>query len=287
LLFDRFFLYLTLHFDPDEVPMLRSPAVAGRFYAAEPERLRNQVEQYIEKDLPRQPARALVCPHAGLIYSGPVAGAVYSRTQLPDTIVVVGPNHTGLGPPVSVYGEGGWTMPNGTVLIDRGLAAAVMERCPLAESDTEAHRFEHCIEVQLPFLQYFHPAASIVPVIMMSIELRVCQQLGEAMADAIVDAGRPVLLIASTDMSHYEPDAVARKKDRWAIDEILSLDPVGLHRVIREKQISMCGFAPTVAVLFAALRLGAKQATLVKYMTSGETGGDYNEVVGYAGFLIQ
>lgn len=267
--------------------MLRSPAVAGRFYSADPERLRIQVEQCIEKIPHRQPARALVCPHAGLIYSGPVAGAVYSRIQIPDTLLIVGPNHTGLGPPVSVYGEGGWTMPNGTVPIDRDLAAAVLERYPLAESDTEAHQFEHCIEVQLPFLQYFQPDASIVPVIMMSIDLRVCQQLGEAMADAIMDAGRPVLLIASTDMSHYEPDAVARKKDRWAIDKILSLDPVGLHRVIREKQISMCGFAPTVAVLFAALRLGAKQAQLIKYMTSGETGGDYNQVVGYAGLLIQ
>ncbi|HEY5594843.1 MAG TPA: AmmeMemoRadiSam system protein B [Nitrospiria bacterium] len=266
--------------------MLRSPAVAGRFYSAAPEQLRNQVEQYIEKDQPRQPARALVCPHAGLIYSGPVAGAVYSRVQIPDTLLLIGPNHTGLGPPVSVYGNGGWTMPSGTISVDGGLAAAVLERCPLAESDTEAHQFEHCIEVQLPFLHYFRPDVSIVPVIMMSIDLRVCRQLGEAMASAIMDAGRPVLLIASTDMSHYEPDAVARKKDQWAIDEILSLDPVGLHRVIREKEISMCGFAPTVAALFAALRLGAKQAKLIKYMTSGETGGDTNHVVGYAGLLI-
>jgi len=177
-------------------------------------------------------------------------------------------------------------MPNGTVSIDHSLAAAVLERCPIAEADTEAHQFEHCLEVQLPFLQYFRPGASIVPVIMMSIDLRVCQQMGEAMASAILEAGRTVLLIASTDMSHYEPDAVARKKDRWAIDEILSMDPVGLHRVVREKQISMCGFAPTVAVLFAALRLGAKQAQLVKYMTSGETSGDRDHVVGYAGLLI-
>jgi AmmeMemoRadiSam system protein B len=266
--------------------MLRSPAVAGRFYAANPERLRSQVEQFVEKDQPRQPARALVCPHAGLVYSGSVAGAVYSRTQLPDTILLIGPNHTGLGPPVSVYDEEDWSMPNGTVSIDRRLAASLLERCPLAESDTEAHRFEHCIEVQLPFLQYFRPDVSIVPVIMMSIQLGTCRQLGEAMAAAILETGRPVLLIASTDMSHYEPDGVARNKDRQAIDEILSMDPVGLHRVIREKEISMCGFAPTVATLFAALRLGATQATLIKYMTSAETGGDNNRVVGYAGLQI-
>jgi MEMO1 family protein len=288
LLFGPCFLYFKTrnHLTLDEDSMLRRPAVSGQFYARAPEQLRHQIEQYIEKDQPRQPARLLVCPHAGLIYSGPVAGAVYSRVQLPNTILLIGPNHTGLGPQVSVYGEGGWSMPNGTVSIDRDLAAAVIERCPLAEFDTEAHQFEHCIEVQLPFLQYFQPDLLIVPVIMMSIELAVCQQLGDAMADAILEAARPVLLIASTDMTHYEPDATARQKDRWAIDEILSLDPVGLHRVVREKQISMCGFAPTVAALFATLRLGANQANLIRYMTSGETGGDYNQVVGYAGIVI-
>lgn len=266
--------------------MLRRPAVSGRFYARAPDQLRHQVEQYIEKDLPRRPARLLVCPHAGLTYSGPVAGAVYSRVQVPNTILLIGPNHTGLGPEVSVYREGGWSMPNGTVPIDRDLAVTLVERCALAEFDTEAHKFEHCIEVQLPFLQYFQPDLLIVPVIMMSIDLAVCRQLGEAMADAIREAARPVLLIASTDMTHYEPDATARKKDRWAIDEILALDPVGLHRVVREKQISMCGYAPTVAALFATLRLGAGQAHLVRYMTSGETGGDTNQVVGYAGIVI-
>jgi hypothetical protein len=244
------------------------------------------VEQYLEEDQVREFTRAMVCPHAGLVYSGPVAGAVYSRVQLPDTLLLVGPNHTGLGPPLSVYAEGSWSMPNGAVSIDQRLATDLLERCPQALADTEAHRFEHCLEVQLPFLQYFRPEAAIVPVIMMSTELAVCRALGEAMAAVVLETARPVSIVASTDMSHYEPDAVARRKDRWAIDEILALDPVGLHRVVREKRISMCGFAPTVAVLFAALRLGAKQAKLVKYMTSGETTGDYHQVVGYAGVLI-
>jgi AmmeMemoRadiSam system protein B len=266
--------------------MLRNPAVAGQFYVAAPQLLRNQVEQYLEKDQVREFARAMVCPHAGLVYSGPVAGAVYSRVQLPDTLLLIGPNHTGLGPPLSIYAEGSWSMPNGRVPIDHRLAADLLERCPQALSDTEAHRFEHCLEVQLPFLQYLRPAAAIVPVVMMSTELAVCQALGEAIAAVLLDTARPVSIIASTDMSHYEPDAVARRKDRWAIDEILALNPVGLHRVVREKQVSMCGFAPTVAALFAALRLGAKQAKLVKYMTSGETSGDYDQVVGYAGLVI-
>lgn len=266
--------------------MFRSPAVAGQFYAAAPELLRNQVEQYIEKDHVREFAPAMICPHAGLVYSGPVAGAVYSRVNLPDTLLLVGPNHTGVGPPLSIYSEGGWSMPNGRVSIDHRLAADLLERCPQALSDTEAHRFEHCLEVQLPFLQYFRPAATIVPVIMMSTELAVCRALGEAMAAVVLESARPVSIIASTDMSHYEPDAIARRKDQWAIDEILALNPIGLHRVVQEKRISMCGFAPTVAVLFAALRLGAKRAKLVKYMTSGETSGDYDQVVGYAGILI-
>ncbi|HUK56025.1 MAG TPA: AmmeMemoRadiSam system protein B [Nitrospiria bacterium] len=266
--------------------MVRSPAVAGQFYPAAPEQLRNHVMQCLEKDAIRESARAVVCPHAGLVYSGPVAGAVYSRVQLPDTVLLVGPNHTGFGPPLSIYAEGRWNMPNGAVSIDHRLAADVLTRCHQAESDTEAHRFEHCLEVQLPFLQYLHPTVAIVPVLMMSTELAVCRDLGEAMATAVTEAHRPVLIIASTDMSHYEPDAVARRKDHWANNEILSLNPIGLHRVVREKQISMCGFAPTVAMLFAVLRLGAKQAKLVKYMTSGEASGDYNRVVGYSGFLI-
>ncbi|MBI3609469.1 MAG: AmmeMemoRadiSam system protein B [Nitrospirae bacterium] len=266
--------------------MLRTPAVAGRFYAANPEPLRAEVERCIENDQPRRSARALVCPHAGLIYSGRVAGAVYSRVRLPDTVLLIGPNHTGIGPPVSVYADGDWGMPNGTVPVNRDLAAAVLNRCPVAESDTEAHRDEHCIEVQLPFLQYFRPDVTIVPVVMMSIELTACRMLGEAVADAVLESGQSALIVASTDMTHYEPDAVARKKDQWAIDKILSLDPAGLHRVIREKQISMCGFAPTAAALFAARRLGAGRARLVRYMTSGETSGDYDQVVGYAGLVI-
>lgn len=266
--------------------MSRSPAVAGQFYAAAPQQLRNQVEQYLEANSVRESAKAIVCPHAGLVYSGPVSGSVYSRIQLPDSLLMIGPNHTGLGPPLSVYTEGSWDMPNGRVSIDHGMAADLLARCPLAQPDIDAHRFEHCLEVQLPFLQYLRPSAAIVPVVMMSTALEACRDLGEAMASVVSESDRPILMIASTDMSHYETDAVARKKDRCAIDQILALDPVGLHRVIREKQISMCGFAPTVATMFAALHLGARRAELVRYMTSGETSGDYNRVVGYAGFLI-
>ncbi|HLB94688.1 MAG TPA: AmmeMemoRadiSam system protein B [Nitrospiria bacterium] len=268
--------------------MLRPPAVAGQFYPSSPESLRKQVEAFILPHQPKQSAMALVCPHAGLIYSGPVAGAVYSRILIPETIVLVGPNHTGLGAHVSVYNRGAWRMPQGTIEINGALADAVLDQSRFADADMEAHRLEHCIEVQLPFLQHFHQDLTIVPIVMMSIDLAACQDLGEALASAIRSHAKPggVLMIASTDMTHYEPDSVARDKDRWAVDQILALNPPGLHQIVKDKQISMCGFAPTVAVLYSALRLGAKHAQLIRYMTSGETSGDYEQVVGYAGLII-
>ncbi len=268
--------------------MLRPPAVAGQFYPSSPESLRKQVEGFILPHQPKQSAIALVCPHAGLIYSGPVAGAVYSRILIPETIVLVGPNHTGLGAPVSVYNRGAWRMPHGTIEINSTIAEAVLDQSRFADADIEAHRHEHCIEVQLPFLQYFHQDLTIVPIVMMSIDLAVCQDLGEALASAIRSHAKPggVLLVASTDMTHYEPDPVAREKDRLAIDAIRALNPPGLHQIVKDQQISMCGFAPTVAVLYSALRLGAKHAQRVRYMTSGEISGDYEHVVGYAGLII-
>jgi AmmeMemoRadiSam system protein B len=268
--------------------MLRPPAVAGQFYPAAPENLRKQLEGLIPPDQPKKLAIALVCPHAGWMYSGPVAGAVYSRVLIPKIAIIVGPNHTGLGAHVSVYKNGAWEMSCGTIPVHTALAEAILEQSRFADEDTEAHRFEHAVEVQLPFLQYFRRDLSIVPIVMMSIELEVCRDLGAAMAKAIQShpAADPVLLVASTDMTHYESDPVAREKDAAAVDRILALDPEGLHQVVRERQISMCGFAPTVSVMYAALRLGAKRAQLIRYMTSGEITGDKDHVVGYAGLIV-
>jgi len=270
--------------------MLRKPAVAGLFYSSSPEALADEVDRCMDRSVQPQPAIAAVSPHAGLMYSGPVAGSVYSRIALPDTVILIGPNHTGIGPAVSVYPEGAWQMPFGAVSIDRALAQQVLARCPHAEADTSAHQREHCLEVQLPFLQDRHRRISIVPIVLGTRDPALCRAVGECLA-AIVSAagsavgGRP-LLVASTDMNHYESDAATREKDRHAITAIARLDPEGLDAAVTEHRISMCGIAPTLAVLHAARRLGATGATLVDYATSADRGGDRDRVVGYAGFTI-
>ncbi len=269
--------------------MLRSPAVAGLFYSSSAEALADEVARCLDRSAQRQRAIAAVSPHAGLMYSGLVAGSVYSRLALPDTIILIGPNHTGIGPAVSVYPEGAWQMPGGAVSIDRDLAQQVLARCPHAEADTSAHQQEHCLEVQLPFLQHGNRHIRIVPIVLGTRDPALCRSVGESLA-AIVSAtdaagGRP-LLVASTDMNHYESDAVTREKDRHAIAAIAGLDPEGLDAAVIDHRISMCGIAPTLAVLHAARGLGATGATLVNYATSADRGGDRDRVVGYAGFTI-
>lgn len=266
--------------------MIRQPAVAGQFYQASPEKLRKQVEDCLEPTAPKQKAIAIVVPHAGLIYSGSVAGSVYSRVVLPHILILIGPNHTGLGSPISVFPEGEWEMPNGPVMIDQDLAEALAERSSHVERDVQAHLYEHCLEVHLPFLQCLLQDFKIVPIVMMRGDLEICQDLGRTLAEIIRGSGKPILLVASTDMTHYETDRSAREKDRAAIDQILNLDAEGLYRVVKERKISMCGYAPTVTVLAAAIELGARHTNLIRYTTSGEVSQDYNHVVGYAGIIV-
>ncbi len=281
--------------------MLRHPAVAGQFYQDTPERLRNQVASYLVQGLERKQAIAVLAPHAGLMYSGPVAGAVYSTVAIPDAVILIGPNHTGLGAPVSLMAEGTWETPLGSVAIDTALAKDILARSAHVRSDTLAHLREHSLEVQLPFLQYLKPEFTFVPIQMLDVRLETCLELGRAVAGAIreyrsaIDEGRRmkdeakqggVLLVASSDMSHYEQAAVAKEKDFKAIDAILRLDPEGLYRAIRSYDITMCGFGPATAVLTAAKLLGASRAELVKYANSGDVSGDYDQVVGYAGIVI-
>jgi hypothetical protein len=270
--------------------MRRPPAVAGLFYSASAAALDDEVAGCLDESVTPRPAIAAVSPHAGLMYSGPVAGSVYSRIVLPDTAILVGPNHTGIGPAVSVYPEGAWQMPGGAVSIDRDLARDILARCPLAEADTSAHQREHCLEVQLPFLQSRRRTIRIVPIVLGIRDPNLCRAVGESLAAVLArhaDApgGRP-LLIASTDMNHYESDAVTREKDRHAIAAIERLDPAALDAAVTGHCISMCGVAPALAVLHAARSMGATGATLVRYATSGDRSGDRERVVGYAGFTI-
>ncbi len=267
--------------------MKRQPAVAGQFYPSSPAKLSEQVGSYVTTDAEKEDAVGIVSPHAGLVYSGRVAGAVFSRIRFPHTFILIGPNHTGLGSPVSIMSAGVWRIPTGEVKIDERLAERLKDRCSIVTEDHYAHAMEHSLEVQLPFIVYFSPDVQIVPVTMMTDSLEACRLLGEAVAGVIENTDYPVTIVASSDMSHYVSDSVARKKDAKAIERIEALDPEGLFMTVKNEGISMCGAVPVTAMLFAAGRLGAGEARLVKYMTSGEVSGDYDYVVGYAGIIVK
>jgi len=267
--------------------MKRKPAVAGQFYLASPSGLSREIQRYVDAPAIKEKAIGIVSPHAGLMYSGAVAGALFSRIELPHTVILIGPNHTGRGRPISIMTQGEWEIPTGSLKIDSALTKKIIYRSKVIEEDSVAHSMEHSLEVQLPFILHFSPETMIVPIVMMLDSLDTCREVGLSMADAIKDTEYPVTIIASSDMTHYEADSVARTKDKKAIDKILALDPEGLYKVVMEERISMCGIAPTTAMLYAAQKLGSKEAQLVKYMTSGDVSGNYSHVVGYAGIIVK
>jgi MEMO1 family protein len=269
---------------------VRHPAVAGRFYPRDPEDLRAEALGYLGQSdsANRVPVRAVGCiaPHAGYMYSGHVAGAVFARVEIPRRCIVMCPNHTGVGRALAILSEGAWETPLGEVPIDGELAAALKQRFPALEEDAAAHRAEHAAEVELPFLQLRQPELRFVPIALGTGQFEPLEQLGRALAEVIAAQKDPVLMVASSDMNHYESDAITRVKDHRAIERILTIDPRGLYDVVTQQNISMCGFGPAVAMLTAARGLGAKSAELVKYATSGDVSGDRNMVVGYAGVVV-
>ncbi len=268
--------------------MRRQPAVAGTFYPAEPDVLTRDLRQLIKQPetVPGPRALALMVPHAGYIYSGGVAAATYSAAALSRRIVILGPNHTGVGEPIAVFDEGAWDLPLGEVPIDEPLARSLLSHCPAARPDARAHLREHSLEVQVPFLMHMLEKISLVPVCVGTLRLPLLLDLGRALADAIQETDGEVLIVMSSDMSHYIPAAEAEKLDRMALERVLAIDPEGLHRVVVEREISMCGIAPTVAGLEAARRLGAREARLIAYANSGDRSGDYESVVAYAGVAV-
>ena len=266
--------------------MRRPPAVAGQFYFDDPSRLSQQVGQYINRKARKDNALGIVVPHAGLVYSGAVAGAVYSAIEFPKTFIMLGPNHTGLGSHISLVDTGEWEVPTGTVKIDRRLAGRILLNTSAATRDTQAHIFEHSLEVQLPFMTYISKETSIVPIALRSISFDACKSLAEAIVMAVRSVDYPVTILATSDMSHYHPDKTVRLKDKKVIDKIIAIDPEGLYDSVIHENISMCGCLPITVMLTAAKLLGANSAHLVKYTTSGEVSGDYDNVVGYAGMII-
>lgn len=266
--------------------MIREPIVAGQFYPGSPSSLEAQIKRFVDEKALKEEVIGLVLPHAGYIYSGPVAGAAMSRTQFKDTFIILGPSHTGHGRPFSIMTEGTWKTPLGEVGIDSQLGKEILTRSTHLEEDHVAHLYEHSIEVQIPFLQYFKRDIKIVPIVLSHSTAAVYKEIGKGIADAIKELNAEVVIIASSDMTHYEPQELAGRKDTQAIDAILELNEDELLRRIEELHISMCGYAPTISLISAAKELGAKRAELVRYQTSGDVTGDYTSVVGYAGILI-
>ena len=265
---------------------VRSPAVAGRFYPADPGELEREIGACLGAGAGRkEPAVAVVVPHAGYVYSGSIAGATFSRVSAPDRAVVIGPNHSGRGARRSLFPSGSWDLPGGGLRIDSELAERLLAGTAL-EPDTEAHRLEHSIEVELPFLRALAHDMPFVPICLARLTLAECRELGKSVARVVEKSIGRTLVVASTDMSHYLPADAARELDLRAIERIQNLDPEGLYRVVTELDISMCGFVPTTVSLFAARALGATRASLVRYGHSGERSGDFTRVVGYAGFVL-
>lgn len=270
----------------------REPAVAGRFYPSAPAALEREVLGYLG-ELEPGPARAVVVPHAGYVYSGAIAGQAYRRVRVPETAVVLCPNHTGRGPRLALFDGDAFCIPGATVSIDRPLSDALVASAQRAdlplERDRTAHEREHSAEVQVPFLVALRADVQLVPLCLARLSWAECAALGAALAGVIAtrrEQGSDVLLVASTDMSHYIDATTARRLDGLALDRIAALDPEGLLRVVEERGISMCGVIPTTVALVAAAHLGATQASVVAYGNSGQTSGAHERVVGYAAALV-
>lgn len=268
--------------------MIRQPVVAGRFYPGDPEALRREVAAYLAEAGSAAPTLLAMAPHAGYVYSGSVAGRTLGAASLADTVLLLGPNHTGRGERLAVWASGAWRVPGCDVAVDADLAQAFMTADARLAPDVVAHLDEHSLEVLLPFLCVKNPDnLRIVPVAVAEPDPNVLRQVAEAMAGVLAGRAEPVSIVVSSDMSHYVPQETAKRRDALALTRVLELDPDGLYRVVREAGITMCGVMPMVLGLHLAKALGAREAVAAAYATSGEASGDYSQVVGYAGVLVR
>ncbi len=272
--------------------VIRQPAVAGQFYPAGASEIETTLEKLIPTAPTKRKAIAVVCPHAGWMYSGHTAGLVYASVDIPDRVILIGPNHHGAGSRYAVYGSGAWHTPMGDVPVAEPLASALLDSCDLLTEDARAHIQEHSLEVQVPMLLRANPNVQIVPLVIgggwpESGGRGELKDIGRALAQCVRDFGKPVLLVASTDLNHYEDQETSHRKDKLVLDAIVNLAPDVLMDQVIDAGVSMCGVAATYIVLWAALGLGAKHAELVEYRTSGDVSGDFTRVVGYGGVVIE
>jgi len=269
----------------------RHPAVAGMFYPREAPALRKMVDGFFAAvDASPVPARGAIVPHAGLVYSGQCAAHVLARTAVPPVVVILAPNHTGrcTAPGgASVWPRGAFATPLGEVPIAEALADALLARCDLTADDHVAHAAEHAVEVELPFLQVLRDDVSLLPIVLAWEEWRRAEHLATDLAGLLRDWPQPVLLVASSDMTHYESAAHAKAKDEKALEAVTRLDGKGLLDVCRREHVTMCGRGPAAVVVEACRQLGAAEATVVDYRHSGDVTGDDSSVVAYAGVVIR
>ena len=267
---------------------VRKPSVAGQFYPSEPGAIVELISSFTVKAAQKQDVIGCLLPHAGYVYSGRVATQTLSGINIKDTVILLGPNHYGNGPAFSLMPQGYWQTPMGNVEVDSRMANLFLEASKYLEADTSAHVDEHSLEVELPILQYFKKSFKIVPIVIKADDLDILKAVAEELAGVIIKKNlkSSIMFIASSDMTHYESQSSAEKKDALAIEAITSLDEDRLESVVRKSAISMCGFAPVAVLLRAARLLGAKKGRLIKYQTSGEASGDISSVVGYAGITI-
>lgn len=272
----------------DRTP-LREPAVAGQFYPSSAAAIKKQLASFLDKNPTPLDCIACMMPHAGYIYSGRVATQTASRVKIKDTVILLGPNHTGYGAPFSIMKEGAWKTPLGTISVDTKLAESILEAVPLLQHDPTSHAYEHSLEVELPILQYFKQDFKIVPIVFLADDFHKLKEIAKGISRVIQESGKKdaTLLIASSDMTHYETLEDAARKDNEAIQAILDLNEDRLIERINHLNITMCGYAPAVVMIVCAKLLGATKTELVKYETSAEASGDTSSVVGYAGIIVQ
>jgi len=266
--------------------MIREPVVAGRFYPKEKNRLLDSLNNYCKANRIKKKVKGCILPHAGYVFSGKTACRTLSSIHIVEHIIIMGPNHTGEGSGFSVFPKGSWKTPLGEVEVDRELAQKLIEKSQYLEEDYSAHLYEHSIEVQLPLLLYLSSKIKIVPICLGSGRLEDWKNIGKEIASVVKEFNKQVLVIASSDMSHYEPDSIARSKDKIAIEDILKLDEDALIEDIKKHDISMCGYIPVSILISYAKEIGASSVELVDYSTSADAFGDTSSVVGYAGIII-
>lgn len=266
--------------------MIRQPAVAGSFYPAEAERLSGELEQLLHSESEPTPAKAIIVPHAGYIYSGAVAGEVIAGTRIPKTVVLLGPNHQGTGHDIALTDADSWATPLGTVPVETRLREQLCQAITNLVIDERAHQAEHSLEVMLPLLLKCQPELQIVPISLCSLDYSQAVQFGTALAQVLSQQQEDVLLLASSDMNHFLDAKTTRQLDFMAISAMTTFDPQALYQTVVENRISMCGMLPAVVVLHAAREMGATACRLVRYAHSGMVNGDNNRVVGYAALSI-